>query len=139
MPALAVAIGAAICLMIAANAGLQGHLGPVPTLVAVHLIGLVASLPLAVVGRRVEGAGKIPWYLWMGGLVGVVLLFLNNATMPVLGAGMTVALGVVGQLAASAAVDHFGFLGLPKRPLGVSRVLGLGIATIGVVLMAWVP
>jgi len=111
----------------------------VPTLVAVHLVGLVAALPLALVGRTVEGAGRVPWFLWTGGLVGVGLLFLNNATMPILGAGMTVALGVVGQLTASAAVDHFGFLGLPRRPLGLSKVVGLGLATVGVVLMAWVP
>ncbi len=124
--------------MLVANSALQQLLGPAPALVAVHLIGLVVVIPLALLVRwPARNPGKVTWPLVLGGLVGVVLVSINNHTFPVLGAGLTVALGVVGQLTASAAVDHFGLFGLPRRAVGLAQVAGLLVASAGVFLMTW--
>jgi transporter family-2 protein len=109
MEILAVAVGATICLMLVANAALQQVLAPAAALVTLHLAGLVFALPL-----------------------------INNRTIPVLGPGLTVALGVVGQLAASAAIDHLGLFGLPKRPFRPVQAVGWAVALGGVFLMAGV-
>jgi transporter family-2 protein len=139
MEILAVAVGATICLMLVANAALQQVLAPAAALVTLHLAGLVFALPLAVLVRvRGPKSGPVPWYLATGGLVGVVLLLINNRTIPVLGPGLTVALGVVGQLAASAAIDHLGLFGLPKRPFRPVQAVGWAVALGGVFLMAGV-
>lgn len=138
MELLAAVIGVTIGLMLIANAALQQLLGPVTTLLVVHLTGLLLVLPLAVLVRtKAARWAKTPWPLFLGGLVGVVLLLINNHTIPRLGAGLTVALGVVGQLLASAAVDHWGLFGLAKRRVSVYQVLGIGVAGLGVFVMTW--
>lgn len=132
----AAAIGVTICLMLVANAALQQYLDPVSALLAVHLIGLVLVVPLAVLFRSQGTTAKtIPWPLFLGGLVGVALLLINNRTVPVLGAGLAVALGVLGQLAASAVVDHFGLFGLARRPFRPAQAVGLAVSAAGVLGM----
>jgi len=138
MEILAGAVGAAIALMLVANAALQQALDPVSALLVVHLSGLACVLPLALRRPRSAPGGPVPWYLLLAGLVGVVLLWINNHTIPLLGAGVAIALGVVGQLAASAVVDHFGLFGLERRPFRASRALGLAVACVGVYLMVGV-
>jgi len=139
MNALAAALGMTICLMLAANAALQQALGPGGALVVVHLVGLGLALPLAwfVKAPPRVGPGPVPWPLFAGGLVGLVLLVLNNQTVPALGTGLTVALGIAGQLGASAAIDTVGFFGLPRRPLAPRRVVGLGLTVVGIGVMTW--
>jgi len=134
MEPLAALIGVTICFMLVANAALQQSLGPVLALLVVHGVGLVLALPLAIFSRR-RGSGPVPWPLFTGGLVGVALLLINNQTIPVLGAGLTVALGVVGQLAAAAVVDHLGLFGLTRRPVRWAQVGGLVLAGLGVAFM----
>ena len=139
MEVLAAAVGAVICLMLVANATLQQFLSPGTALVSIHLIGLAAALPLAALVKARPGRpGPFPWSLATGGLVGVALLEINNRTIPILGAGLTVALGVIGQLGTSAVIDHFGLFGLTKRPFRANQAFGLGIALVGVLLMAQV-
>lgn len=132
----AAVIGVTICLMLVANAALQQALDPVSALLVVHLIGLVLVVPLAVLIRTKAADWKaVPWPLFTRGLVGVVLLLINNWTIPLLGAGLTVALGVLGQLTASAVVDHFGLFGLARRPFRPAQGAGLTVAAAGVLLM----
>jgi transporter family-2 protein len=139
MEVLAAAVGAVICLMLVANAALQQFLAPAAALVCVHVIGLALALPLAALVKvRPQKPGPFPWYLATGGLVGVALLLINNRTIPVLGAGLTVALGVIGQLGASAVIDHFGLFGLTRRSFRPNQALGLAVALGGVLLMAGV-
>ena len=139
MEILAVASGALIALMLVANSTLQQALGPASALVSVHAVGLAVALPLALLirwpGRR---PGVAKWPLFVGGFVGVVLLLINNRTIPVLGTGLVVALGIVGQLAASTVVDHFGLFGLPQRRVGLRQLGGLAVAGTGAWLMVWV-
>ena len=139
MEILAAAVGATICLMLVANAVLQQALGPVAALLVVHALGLILVVPLALL-IRAPGLkpGPAPWPLFLAGLVGVALLWINNRTVPVLGAGVAVALGVLGQLAASTVVDHFGLFGLERRPLRPSKFVGIAVAVAGVYLMVGV-
>jgi transporter family-2 protein len=138
MELLAAVIGITIGLMLIANAALQQVLGPVTTLLVVHATGLLLVLPLAVLVRtKAAQWSNVPWPLFLGGLVGIALLLINNHTIPRLGAGLTVALGVVGQLLASAAVDHWGLFGLTRRRVCLAQVGGLVVAVGGVCLMTW--
>jgi bacterial/archaeal transporter family-2 protein len=54
---------------------------------------------------------------------------------PRLGAATTVAFVVVGQIACSMMIDHFGLLGFAQHAAGVSRVLGLVLMATGVALV----
>jgi len=132
----AVGIGIVISLMIAANGALQGAIGPTGALLVIHLIGLLTVLPLLWILPR-RGGGHIPWFLFLAGLLGVALLFINNRTVVSLGATLTVSLGIVGQLVASAIIDHFGLFGLDRRPFRWAKLPGYGLILGGIFVMSW--
>jgi len=139
MPILANAVGAAICLMLVANATLQQALDPVTALVVIHALGLGLVIPLAaLVQSPGPQPGRISWPLFTSGLVGVALVWINNRTVPVLGVGVALGLGVLGQIVASAVVDHFGLFGLEQRRFRLTKGLGLAVASVGVLLMVGV-
>ena len=55
--------------------------------------------------------------------------------VPRLGVAMTITLMVGGQLLLSLALDHFGALGVPRQPLNIGRVAGVGLVLAGVLLV----
>jgi len=136
MPLVLIATGMLITLMITANAALQNALGAGPALLAVHTLGLaVIAGPAALEHRRLQTLGRVPVGLLSGGLIGLALVSLNNATMNSLGAPAVVALGLAGQGTASALIDHFGWFGRPRKPVRWRQLGPLVLAGAGVTLV----
>lgn len=69
-------------------------------------------------------AARIPWWAWSGGLFGAIFIGLAILLVPQLGAATFIALLVTGQMLASVAFDHFGWLGLAQRLIGVALLIG---------------
>jgi bacterial/archaeal transporter family-2 protein len=78
---------------------------------------------------------QIPWYLWIGGLLGVVYLTTTIILAPLLGAATTIGLVVAGQMLASIALDNFGKLGFPIHPVSFWRAIGAIFLIVGVALI----
>lgn len=133
----AVAIGTVISVMLSANGILQEAAGAVNAMLIVHLVGL-ATVWAVLLFRRPKFRLKrdTPWYLYIAGFLGIGLLFINNRTFSSLGVTLTVALGMFGQLIASALIDQFGWFGLIKRPFHLQKTGGYLLVTAGIVLMA---
>jgi len=55
--------------------------------------------------------------------------------IPAIGAAVTIALTVTGQQVASALIDQFGWLGMPRRVLTTARLVGLVLLITGAVLV----
>ena len=104
-----------------------------------YFVGVVCMALLALALRDpVPAAGiavRIPWWAWSGGLFGVVFIGLAILLVPHLGAATFIALLVTGQMLASVAFDHFGWLGLAQRPVDVPRLIGVALLIGGVVLI----
>jgi bacterial/archaeal transporter family-2 protein len=80
-------------------------------------------------------AARTPWWAWSGGLFGAVFIGLAILLVPRLGAATFIALLVTGQMLASVAFDHFGWLGLAQRPIDVPRLIGVALLIGGVILI----
>jgi transporter family-2 protein len=52
-----------------------------------------------------------------------------------LGAAALIGLLVTGQMIASITIDHFGWLGLPQRPIDFPRLIGVALLIGAVVLI----
>lgn len=78
-----------------------------------------------------------PLYL-TGGVLGAFVVLSALMAAPRLGAATTIALFIAGQLTASLAIDHFGLLGVPERPLDLTRLAGVACLAAGVALIRWV-
>ena len=73
----------------------------------------------------------VPWYLFTGGLPGVVFVTTTLVLMPRIGVVATVGLMLVGQLIGSIVFDHFGVLGTEVRPANVRKMVGVALLGVG--------
>jgi bacterial/archaeal transporter family-2 protein len=78
---------------------------------------------------------KIPWYLWIGGLLGMVYLTTTIILAPLLGAATMIGLVVAGQMLASIALDNYGLVGFSVHPLSFWRAIGAILLIVGVFLI----
>lgn len=80
-------------------------------------------------------AARLPWWAWSGGFFGALFIGLAIVLVPQLGAAAFIALLVAGQMLASVAFDHFGWMGLAPRPLDLPRLVGVVLLVSGVILI----
>jgi transporter family-2 protein len=81
------------------------------------------------------GLSGVPWYQLTGGIMGGILVSVSLVTVRTLGASGVVAATVAGQLIVSAALDRAGALGLEREGLTTTRLLGMGLLVVGVLLV----
>ncbi len=78
---------------------------------------------------------QIPWYLWLGGVLGSIFITSVIYIVPHIGIANFLAAAIAGQLIGSIVIDHFGILNLPVQPLGIQRVIGALFLLIGVYII----
>ena len=133
---LALLIGALISIMISFNSGLEGYVGSTYSVVLIHAIGLIAILIVAAIKKeKMVIKEAIPFYLFLGGIFGVMLTLVNIITIGGIGVALTTALAVFGQLVFSSLVDHFGLFGLTKYEFNPKKLVGFFIVLVGLVIM----
>ena len=137
---LAVAAGISVVIQQVLNANLRAALNSAAwSGVVSYLLGLVCMAALAVALRdplpSLGVAARMPWWAWTGGIFGAIFIGLAILLVPQIGAATFLALLVSGQMLASVAFDHFGWLGLVQRTLDLPRLLGVGLLIAGVVLI----
>ena len=138
--AAAIVVGLVLPLQAGINAQLRIGLGS-PALAALvsFAVGTIALVLLAV-GVRAPmpvsgGLARIPWWQWTGGLLGAGYIAAAIVLAPRLGAATLVAAVVAGQMIASLALDHYGWVGFAQHAISGPRLLGAGLVIVGVVLI----
>jgi transporter family-2 protein len=81
----------------------------------------------------VEGVRQPPW-LWIGSVMGAIVVFTITFAGPRLGTAATIGLLIAGQLAMGAVIDRFGLFGLDQIALHWPRLLGIMLLAAGAVL-----
>jgi transporter family-2 protein len=102
------------------------------------VVGAVAlGVAAAVLGARPEaGAMKaLPAWAWIGGVYGAVFVFAIAFGAPRIGVAATLTLAIAAQLATAVAVDHFGWLGLARRPVDLVKAAGVAMVFVGALLV----
>ncbi|WP_439424986.1 DMT family transporter [Oenococcus alcoholitolerans] len=102
----------------------------------------VGTISLLIVVAASGGLGNIfgldfyrqPWWLWLGGLLGVVFLTGNILFFPILGSVQTVIMPVVGQILMGMLIDNFGWFSSPRHDINLMRISGCLLVLIGVFL-----
>ena len=83
----------------------------------------------------VSNAAGEPWWIWIGGLLGVIYLTGNILLMPKLGSVQTVVFPVFGLIIMGILIDTFGLFGTEVKPLTWSRLTGALLALLGVIII----
>jgi transporter family-2 protein len=137
---LTVCAGVSVFVQQALNANLRAELNSAAWSGFVsYLLGVVFMVCLAIVLRdpipSANTIGRVPGWAWSGGIFGAIFIALSIITIPKLGGATYIALLVTGQMVAALAFDHFGWLGIPQRPIDLPRLLGVALLVGGVVLI----
>jgi transporter family-2 protein len=104
---------------------------------SLFLSTLLASLGLLVATRSVGGfadAATVPKWLWIGGVMGLVIVLSITFAGPRIGTAATIGILVAGNLAGGAVIDRYGWFGLDEVPLTWPRVLGIVLLAAGAAL-----
>ena len=126
---LTAAYGALLSLMNQCNARLSGVYGNWGATVMIHAVGLLVLLPFAFGWGRPRG--QAPWYQYAGGLIGILSVVFVNVGVAGVGVTGNLVLMLLGQVACSAAVDHFGLLGAKRSPMTVRKLLSMALMAAG--------
>lgn len=134
---LAVVVGGLISMQGAANAYLAKNIGhPMWATLVSLLISTILMIPLLwwfkVPVPNFQTAFYIPWWSWLGGLLGAIGLTLTAMLVPKLGAAMYMVLVIIGQIAVSMLLDHFGLFGLEPKAVNVYKFIGIILLLLGV-------
>jgi transporter family-2 protein len=137
--ALTAAAGSLVALQAPINSKLGKELGTFQAASVSFLIGLVALVAIALVGAGGLGSlghvGRLPWWYFLGGLLGAAYVVSVIITVRTLGAGGVTAATIAGQLAMAVVIDQFGIAGVTRHPISAARVAGVALLGTGVYLV----
>ncbi len=100
---------------------------------SVHLLGTVtAGLLLLLLGNGSFAKYlQVPWFAWLGGPIGVAIIFGVAISIPRLGVGVATTAIIGAQLLTAYLIDHFGLFGMDHIPFGLYKFLGIVLIVIG--------
>lgn len=78
-----------------------------------------------------------PKYMLLGGAIGAFITYTVIKSMDLLGPAKAVMLIVIMQLLVSYLIELFGMFGVEKQPLEIKKIIGMGIAILGIVIFKW--
>lgn len=137
----ACAIGAAFAAQPGINAAAAKILGsPFPAAVLSVSITLLASTIIMIAGRTTPSwdmIAHLPWWVIIGGLIGVLVVGGGAAIVPATGAAIFFVCLIAGQLVGSILFDHIGAFGLPVREITLTRMTGVLLTFLGVILVRY--
>lgn len=142
---LGVAIGFGLPMQTAINSQLRSLLrSPFKASLVSFAVGTAALWIIVALGEGDAGLStgfveSEPWWIWLGGVLGVVFLTGNILMFPKLGAVQTVVMPILGQIIASNAIDIGGWFGLPVHHMTMMRAFGIVLAVVGIVLAVVIP
>jgi bacterial/archaeal transporter family-2 protein len=98
---------------------------------------VLATLALLVADRGLGGfadAARAPKWLWLGGVMGLFIVFTITFVAPRLGATATIGILIAGQLAMGVVIDRWGLFGLERISISWPRLLGVVLLAVGAAL-----
>jgi len=81
----------------------------------------------------------LPWWGYLGGIIGMVCLTINIFLFPVLGSVQTVIITMVGQILMSVVIDNFGWFYAKASPMSLTKLLGLILVIAGIMITIALP
>lgn len=78
---------------------------------------------------------EYPWWMWTGGLCGAAIVFGNAWLVAHVGVGVFTMALLVGQLGLSMLMEHYGWLGAPRKQVSWTKIIGILLMLAGVALI----
>jgi bacterial/archaeal transporter family-2 protein len=135
---LAVAAGLAGSVQVALMSRLGERIGVVEALAFSTALTAGIALVILVLARGsvagFERAVHQPWWMLLGGVMGLIIVFTVTYSGPRIGVAATVGILIAGQLVMGAAIDRWGLFGSERIALHWPRLLGIALLAVGAAL-----
>ena len=136
--ALAILAGLAGSVQVAVMGRFGERIGVVEALAFATGVQLLLSLAVVLVarlgtGRLGDGFHAPPW-MWLGGVMGLTVVFAITFAQPRIGATATIGILIAGQLVMGAVIDRFGLFGVEQIGISWPRAVGIGLLGVGAAL-----
>jgi len=136
--ALTVFAGLAGSVQVAVMGRFGDRIGIVEALAFATAVQLVLSLAILLAVRAGTGglsdAFRTPAWMWLGGLMGLVVVFTITFAQPRIGATATIGILIAGQLVMGAVIDRFGLFGVEQIAISWPRAVGIVLLGAGAAL-----
>ncbi|QGP92092.1 Putative inner membrane exporter, YdcZ [Neomoorella glycerini] len=135
---MALVSGIAMAFQGSLNSALGKIIGLLQATLVVHLTATIVVIILLFTPLSDGSLSKLshcPWYLWLGGLLGVLITYGVVASIPRVGVALATTAIIVGQVSTALLIDHFGLFGLDKMPFTWWKAAGLVLLAAGARLM----
>ncbi|EEG76635.1 DMT family transporter [Dethiobacter alkaliphilus] len=131
--------GVAMAVQGSLNTGLGKIVGLLEATFIVHIIGAAALVILLFLFRLGQGnlskVPQAPWYLYLGGLISVVIIYAVVASISRVGVASATTAIIVGQVGTAILIDHLGLFGLERIPFSWLKAVGVILLAIGTKFM----
>lgn len=120
------------------NSVLGKKIGILQASLIVHILATVLLIFLLLITKSKNTFSlwrEIPWYLYLGGLLGVIISYTVIISIPKLGVAVATTAIITVQVLAAAMIDHLGLFGLEEVPFNWLKLLGIFFLAVGVRLL----
>jgi transporter family-2 protein len=120
--------GVAMAVQGTINSALGKVIGLWESTFIVHLVGLLVVTLLLFLCKLGDGCLtdilKAPWYSYLGGILGVLIIYSVVLSIPKVGVAPATTAIVLGQVLTAGLVDHLGLFGMNKIPFSPYNLMG---------------
>lgn len=103
--------------------------------IATVVIIVYCCLGGSIVKTRKAFTTSAPWWIWMGGILGAVIVYGNAWLIPLIGVSAFMMALLIGQLLLSLLMERQGWLGAPKKHISWTQYAGIIIMLAGVFMI----
>ena len=139
-PIAAFLTGIVISVMVVANTRLGELTTNEVSMIVNQTIGVILTTLILLAGCKVETVNppRRPsrWYMYFGGLFGVLIMIANFHSVSHVGAGLAMAAAVFGQSLTGLLLDITGAFGMQKRTITRTKALSIAVSFVGIVVMS---
>ncbi len=133
---LTVLAGILVSFMVMMNGQLSENYGVYPSVAIIHFLGFVFALIIAAIKKvSFRLPKKLPLYYYAGGLITILTVLFNNLSFGKISVSAILALCLLGQSITSLIFDQYGFFNMPKSKFHPSKLSGIIIVLVGIVIM----
>ena len=130
--------GIAMAIQGTINSSLSQKTSLLSATLVVHIIGTLVAL-VAVLAWQAPLLKynwlSVPWYLYLGGLLSVLIVGLVAVSIPKIGVCNATTAIIIGQVSMAVLIDHFGWFGTCRLPWSSSQLIGIALFAAGAKLL----
>lgn len=116
------------------------HASQIQATFYLYLGGTIASFIMSFLiddGVKPTQVHNAQWWMWLTGFLGSFYILFMFIAAPKIGSASTLLWVFLGQMLFATLLAHFGFLGLEVQKVNFLKLVGLGLVTIGGLVMIY--